>query len=93
MHLDNLAPLLSLWPLFALLLAGLGGYLWLTSGRRRRDVRRHSEQERRYRIAELAYRGRMRVKDWLSRTKTPRLTYRGPPIEPDGGPPERSRRK
>jgi hypothetical protein len=83
MHLANLAPLLRLWPLFVLLLAGLAGYLWLAGGRRRGDQRRHAEQERRYRLAELAYRGRMRVKDWLTRTKTPRLTHQGPPIEPD----------
>ena len=83
MHLHNLAPLLRLWPLFILLLAGFGGYLWLTSGRRRVDERRYAEQERRYRVAELAYRARMRVKDWLTGTKTPRLTYQGPAIQPD----------
>jgi hypothetical protein len=93
MHLDNLLPLLRLWPLFALLLGGLAGYLWVAGGRLRRDARRHSEQERRYRIAELAYRGRMWVKDWLSRTRTPRLTYQGPPLDPDRGRPGRRRRK
>jgi hypothetical protein len=93
MHLDNLAPLLRLWPLLVLLLAGIGGYVWVAGSRLRRDARRHAEQERRYRIAELAYRGRMRVKQWLSRTKTPRLTYQGPPLDPDRGTPQRRPRK
>jgi hypothetical protein len=82
MHLDNLAPLLRLWPLFALLVAGLLGYLWLASGRLRQEKRRHDSQERRYRGAEIAYRARMRVKDWLTGTRTRRLTYQGPPLEP-----------
>jgi hypothetical protein len=86
MHLDNLLPLLRLWPLFVLLVAGLVGYLWLASGRLRQEKRRHDAQERRYRVAEIAYRARMRVKDWLTGTKTPRLTYQGPPIEPKAKP-------
>jgi hypothetical protein len=93
MHLDNLAPLLRLWPLFVLLLAGLAGFVWLARGRRRVDERRHAEQDRRYRVAELAYRARMRVKDWLIRTKVPRLTYQGSPIEPAAGSRKRRRRK
>lgn len=83
MHLDNLAPLLRLWPLAVLLAVTAVAYFWLSGNQHRRDKRRHSEQERRYRFAELAHRGRMRVRDWLSRTKTPRITYQGPPIERD----------
>ena len=93
MHLDNLLPLLRLWPLFALLIAGLVGYLWLASGRLRQEKRRHDAQERRYRVAEMAYRARMRVKDWLTGTRTPRLTYQGPPLEPVEGRRKHRRRK
>jgi hypothetical protein len=83
MHLDNLAPLLVIWPLLILLPAGLAAYIWLERGRRRRDERRHEELERKYWIAELAYRARLRAREWFVRTKTPRLTYQGPSLAPD----------
>lgn len=82
MHLENLAPLLGLLPLLVLFLLGLGGYLLFERARRRQEVVQANERERRYWLAEFAYRARLRAKEWVTRTKTPRLTYQGPPLEP-----------
>jgi hypothetical protein len=67
MHLDNLAPLLRLWPLFVVLAAGLLAFYLYESGRRARE--------------------------WLTRTKAPRLTYQGPPIDDPSRRPKARRRK
>jgi hypothetical protein len=91
MHLENLAPLIALLPLVALLLLALGGFLLFDGGRRRRQVRRADDRERRYWMAELAYRARLRAKDWVTRTKTPRLTYQGPPLSEQ--PQEKAKRR
>ena len=44
MHPENLLPLLRLLPLFVLVAAALGGYLWVERGRSRRDRRRGIQQ-------------------------------------------------
>ncbi|MGZ3171826.1 MAG: hypothetical protein ACXWJC_01925, partial [Croceibacterium sp.] len=74
MHLENLAPLLRLWPLFVFLAAGFVASYRYESGRRARDQRRVLERDRKYWLAEFAYRARLRAREWLTRTKTPRLT-------------------
>ena len=89
MHLENLVPLMPLWPLVALLLAGLGMMFWHGGCRRRGEARQKVDRDRRYWAAEFAYRARMRAKEWLTRTKTPRLTYQGPPLEVPAQPSER----
>ena len=81
MYLDNLAPLLHLWPLLPLLVIAVAAMLWQGGGRRRGGERDLAERDRLYWAAEFTYRARMRAKEWLTRTKTPRLTYQGPPIE------------
>ncbi|MGZ3173354.1 MAG: hypothetical protein ACXWJC_09915, partial [Croceibacterium sp.] len=63
------------------------------SGRRARDQRRVLERDRKYWLAEFAYRARLRAREWLTRTKTPRLTYQGPPIEDQARRPKARRRK
>ncbi len=91
MHLDNLSPLLRLWPLVVILTAGLLAFYLFESGRRARDQRRILERDRKYWLAEFAYRARMRAREWLTRTKTPRLTYQGPPIDESSKPADRRR--
>jgi hypothetical protein len=83
MHFGNLAPLLRLLPLFGMMVAALGGFLGSERRRSKRRRRRHAEREKRYRAAELAYRAKMWVKEWLSGLRTPRLTYQGPPLAHD----------
>jgi hypothetical protein len=90
MHLSNLAPLAGVLPLLVLALLTLGAYLVVERVRRGHRVLQAEEADRRYWLAELAYRARMRAKEWVSRTKTPRLTYQGPPLAP---PPKARRRK
>jgi hypothetical protein len=80
MHPENLLPLIRLLPLALVLAAGLAAFLWFERTRRKRDERRMIQREANYWKREMAYRVRMRVMDWLSRTKTPRLTYQGPPL-------------
>lgn len=92
MHLENLAPLLGLWPLFVLLLIGIAVLVWFERGRDRRDMRQADLRNRRYWAAEYAYRARLRAKAWLTGTKTPRLTYHDPALA-DKAPAKRKRRK
>lgn len=93
MHLENLAPLLRLWPLFVLLAAGFVAFYLYESRRRARDQRRVLERDRKYWLAEFAYRARLRAREWLTRTKTPRITYQGPPIDSPARRPKARRRK
>ena len=80
MHLENLLPLVKVAPLFVLLALALGGYLWFERARRKRDHLRMVQREQNYWKREKAYRARMRVMEWLGRTKTLRLTYDGSPL-------------
>jgi hypothetical protein len=91
MHPENLLPLIGLWPLVVVMVVGFGAFLRFEGSRRKRDEQRMIHRERNYWKREMAYRVRMRVKDWLSRTKTPRLTYQGPPLSSQ--PPKVRRRK
>jgi hypothetical protein len=91
MHLENLAPLLKLWPLALVLLIGLAAWVWVERGRHRREMRQAVLRDRRYWAAEFAYRARLRAKEWLTGTRTPRLTYQGPPLAERRDPPRKQR--
>jgi hypothetical protein len=91
MHPENLLPLIRLWPLVLVMVIGVGAFVWFESGRRKRDAQRMIQREKSYWQREMAYRVSMRVKTWLNRTKTPRLTYQGPPLSSQ--PPKLRRRK
>lgn len=93
MHPENLLPLLRLLPLFVVMAAALGGYLWVERGRSKRDRRRGIQQTKSYWMAEFAHRARMRTKEWLSGTKTRRLTYQGPPLAPKASDLPKSKRR
>jgi hypothetical protein len=80
MHLENFARLVVFLPLFAFALLVLGSLLVFEKVRQRRQLRAANERQRRYWVAEFAYRARLRAKEWVTRTKTPRLTYQGPPL-------------
>jgi len=79
MHLENLLPLLAYWPIAAALAVLLGGLLFMERRHRMRERLRATANERRYWIAEMAYRARMRAREWLSGTRTLRITYQAAP--------------
>lgn len=92
MHPENLLPLLRVLPLFVLIVIGLGAYLWFERGREKRQRRRRAERAKSYWLAEMAYRARLRAREWLSGTKTRRLTYQGPPLSPEKSAPRKLKR-